>query len=33
MVYNVALIKCKNNKERLLNDYLYHLLKIKYDTN
>lgn len=25
--YNVALIKCKNNKERLLNDYLYHLLK------
>jgi type I restriction enzyme M protein len=25
--YNVALIKCINNKERLLNDYLYHLLK------
>ena len=25
--FNVALIKCINNKERLLNDYLYHLLK------
>jgi restriction endonuclease S subunit len=25
--YNVALIKCINNKEKLLNDYLYHLLK------
>lgn len=25
--YNVALIKCINDKERLLNDYLYHLLK------
>jgi type I restriction enzyme M protein len=25
--YNVALIKCINNKERLLNDFLYHLLK------
>lgn len=25
--YNVALIKCINNKERILNDYLYHILK------
>lgn len=25
--FNVALIRCINNKERIINDYLYHLLK------
>ena len=27
--YNVALIKCINNNEKIINDYLYHLLKSK----